>query len=85
MNIKLEKCDIRTWKNIPVFLDTSSANVDTPVLSLYQCVETRNVEVFKLLFQRLPLLRFNLFVISEAFATKVLFRGPNRWKSHFPP
>jgi hypothetical protein len=28
------------------FLDISSTNIDTPVLSLYQCVETRGIEAF---------------------------------------
>jgi hypothetical protein len=36
---------------------------------------------FWLSSQPLPHLRFNLFVISEIFTTKVVFSGPNRWKS----
>jgi hypothetical protein len=35
-----------------------------------QCAETRSLEVFQLLFQSLPHL-FDLFVISEIFATKM--------------
>jgi hypothetical protein len=37
------------------------------VPSLYQCFETRNIQVFWLLSQQLSYLRFNLFVISETF------------------
>jgi hypothetical protein len=51
------------------FLDISSTNIDTFVPSLYQCVETRSVQVFWLLPEPLPYLRFNLFVISETFST----------------
>jgi hypothetical protein len=32
----------------PLFLDVSSTNIDTLVPSLYQCVETRSIEVFLL-------------------------------------
>jgi hypothetical protein len=53
------------------FLHISSTNIDTLVPSLYQCVETRGIEVYRLLSQPLPHLRFNLFVISETFVTKV--------------
>jgi hypothetical protein len=49
----------------------SSTNADTLVPSLYQGVETRSTEVFCLLSQPLPHLRFNLFVISETFATQL--------------
>jgi hypothetical protein len=52
-----------------LFLDISSTNIDTLVPSLYQRVETRNIEVFWLLSQPFPNLRFNYFVISETFAT----------------
>jgi hypothetical protein len=38
-------CDNRTWKK-HLFLDISSTNIDTLVPSLYQCVETCNIEVF---------------------------------------
>jgi hypothetical protein len=41
-----------------LFLDISSANTDTPVPSFCQCVETRSIEVFWLLSQPLPHLRF---------------------------
>jgi hypothetical protein len=71
MDIKRKICDIRTWKN-HLFLDISSTNNETLVPSLCQCVETRSIEVFWLLSQPLPPLRFNL-VISETFA-KIL--GP---------
>jgi hypothetical protein len=58
------------WNLGKTFLDISSTNIDTLVPSLYQCVETRSKEVFLLLSQLLPHLRFNLVVISEKFATK---------------
>jgi hypothetical protein len=45
MDIKHKTCDIRILKK-HLFLDISSPNIDTLVPSLYQCVETRNVEVF---------------------------------------
>jgi hypothetical protein len=65
MDIKRKTCNIWTWgKNIYF-----STNIDTLVPSLYQCVETRSIEVFWLLSQPLPHLRFNLFVISETFVT----------------
>jgi hypothetical protein len=51
-----------------------STNTDTLVPSLYQCVKPRRIEVFSLFSQPLPYLRFNLFVISETFATP--FREP---------
>jgi hypothetical protein len=37
-----------------LFLDISSANISTLVPSLYQCVETRSIEIFWLLSQPLP-------------------------------
>jgi hypothetical protein len=70
MDIKPKTCDIRTYKK-HLFLDISSTNIDTFVPSLYQCVETRSIEVFVLLSQPLPHLRINLFVISETFATQL--------------
>jgi hypothetical protein len=45
MDIKRKTCDIRTWKKHLV-LDISSTNTDTLVPSLYQCVETRSIELF---------------------------------------
>jgi hypothetical protein len=68
MNIKRKPCDIRNWKK-HLLLDISSTNTATLIPSLYQCVETRGTEVFWLLSQPLPHLRFNLFVISETSAT----------------
>jgi hypothetical protein len=44
MDIKRKICDIRTWKK-HLFLDVSSTNIDTHVPSLYQCVETRSIEI----------------------------------------
>jgi hypothetical protein len=49
----------------------SSTNTDTLVPSFYQCVETRSTEVFWLLSQPLPHLRFNLLVISETLVTQL--------------
>jgi hypothetical protein len=70
MDIKCKTCDIQTWKK-HLFLNMSSIHTDTLVPSLYQCVETRSTEVFWLLSQPLPHLRFDLFVNSEAFATQL--------------
>jgi hypothetical protein len=70
MDIKCKTRDIRTWKK-HLILDMSSTDIDTLVPSLYQCVETRRMEVFRLLSQPLPHLRFNLFVISKTFATQL--------------
>jgi hypothetical protein len=50
MDIKCKTCDIWTWEK-HLFLDISSANIDTLVPSLYQCVETRSMGVFWLLSQ----------------------------------
>jgi hypothetical protein len=72
MDKKRKICDIRTWKKKKhLFLDISSTNINTLVPSLYQCVETRSIEVFWLLSQPLPHFRFTLFVIRETFATKM--------------
>jgi hypothetical protein len=81
MDSKRKKCDIRTWKK-HLFLDISSTNIDTLVPSLYQCVETHSMEVFWLLSQPLPHLRFNIFVISETFATQLWIDLRDK---HFPP
>jgi hypothetical protein len=53
MDIKRKTCDIETWGK-HLFLGISSTNIDTLVPSLYQCVETRSIEVFWLLSQSLP-------------------------------
>jgi hypothetical protein len=71
MNIKHKTCDIRIWGKKTFISDISSNHIETHVPSLYQCVETRSTEVFWLLSQPLPHLRFNLFVISEKFATQL--------------
>jgi hypothetical protein len=68
-----------------LFFDICSTNTDTIVPSLYQCVKTRSVEVFWLLSQPLPHLHFNLFVISETFAT-IFDPVVNCFTlQHFPP
>jgi hypothetical protein len=46
MDITRKTCYIRTWKKKHLFLAISSTNIDTLAPSLYQCVETRNIEVF---------------------------------------
>jgi hypothetical protein len=53
MDLKRKTCDIRTLEK-HLFLYISSTNTDTLVPSLYQCVETRSIEVFWLLSQPLP-------------------------------
>jgi hypothetical protein len=45
MDVKRKTRDIPTWTK-HLFLDISSTNIDTLVPSLYQCVETRGIEVF---------------------------------------
>jgi hypothetical protein len=70
MHTKRKACDIQTRKK-NLFLDISSTSIDTLVPSLYQCVETRSIEVFWLLSQPLPHLSFHLFVINKTFATQL--------------
>jgi hypothetical protein len=45
MDIKRRTCDIWNWENY-LFLAISSTNTDTLALYLYQCFETRSIEVF---------------------------------------
>jgi hypothetical protein len=54
-----------------IFLDISSTTIDTVVLPLCQCVETRSTEVFRLLSRPFPHLRFNFFFISEMFTAQL--------------
>jgi hypothetical protein len=49
MDIKRKACDIRTWKKTFISRHILT-NIDTPVPSLYQCVETRSIEVFLTVF-----------------------------------
>jgi hypothetical protein len=73
------------WYSNPeknVFLEISSTTIDTIVPMLYERIETRGIEVFWLLSQPLPHLRFNLFVISETFATQLWTALRDK---HFPP
>jgi hypothetical protein len=70
MDIKRKTCDIRTWKK-HLFLDISFTNNVILVSSLYQCMETSRIDVCWLLPQPHSHLRFNLFVISETFATQL--------------
>jgi hypothetical protein len=81
MDIKRKTCDIRTWKKY-LFFDISSTKINTLVPSHCQCAETRRIAVFWLLSQPLPHLRFNLFLISETFATQLWTALRDR---HFPP
>jgi hypothetical protein len=74
MDIKCKTCEIETW-------NISSTNIDTLVPSLYQGIKIPSIEIFRLLPQPLQHLCFNFFIISETFATKLLFSGPNRWRS----
>jgi hypothetical protein len=77
MDMKRKTCDIRNWTK-HVFLFISPTNIDKNLSPLlYQRVETLSAEVFWLLSQPLPHLRFNLFVISETFATKVAISRPS--------
>jgi hypothetical protein len=68
---KVQHMILETEKKRHLFLYISSNNIDTILPSLYQCVETRSIEVFRLLSQQLPHFRFSLFVISKIFTTKV--------------
>jgi hypothetical protein len=70
MDIQRKTCDIRTWKK-HLFLDISSANTDTLVPSLHQCVEIHGIEIFWLMSQSLPYLRFNALASSGTFATQL--------------
>jgi hypothetical protein len=83
MDVKHKTRYIQTWKK-HLFPNVSSTNTDTLVPLLYCCIKTCSIEVFLLLSQPLLHLCFNLFVISETFATKVVFSRPNRWKSVGP-
>jgi hypothetical protein len=62
MDIRHKTCDIGTWKK-HLFLDMSSANIDTLVLLLYQCVETCSIEIL-------------LTVISATCASSATFEHP---------
>jgi hypothetical protein len=84
--MKRKTCNIRNWTKY-LFLDISSTNIDTLAPSLYQCVETRRIEVFRLLYQPLPHLLFNVFVISETSATnhaRLLPRLSKSWTVLLP-
>jgi hypothetical protein len=54
--MKRKTCIIRTWKK-HLYLNIST-NIDTLVPSLHQCVKIRSIEIFLLLSQPLPHLRF---------------------------
>jgi hypothetical protein len=62
-----------------LFLDISSTTIDTLVTSLYQCVETRSIEVFWLLSQSLP---FQPRRSWENFSTQLWAALRDK---HFPP
>jgi hypothetical protein len=67
MDIKRNTCDIPAWEK-HLFLAVSFTSIDTHVPSLQHCVETHSIEVFWLLSQSLPHLRFNLLFIAETFS-----------------
>jgi hypothetical protein len=54
-----------------LFLDVSFTNIHTLVTSLYQCVEIRSVEVLLTAASANSAHRFNVFLISEMFATQL--------------
>jgi hypothetical protein len=68
-HIKRKACNVRTWKE-HLFFNISSTNIDTLVPSLCQWVETHSVEVFCLLYEPFPHLRFNPFVLKRNFTTE---------------
>jgi hypothetical protein len=76
MDVKRKAYDIRTWKK-HLLLDISSTNIDTAVPSLYRCVETRSTEVFWLVSQPLPHLRFNFFFNSKTPVDKMAISRPS--------
>jgi hypothetical protein len=82
IDIKRKTFDIRTWKEKHLFLDTSSTNIDTLAPSLYQCVETRSIDIFWMLSPPFPRLRFNVFVIRETSATQLWTALRDKY---FPP
>jgi hypothetical protein len=79
MYIKRETCDIWTLEK-HLFFDISYTNIGTLIPSLYQYVETHSIEVFWLLSQPLPHLRFN----SSSWAKRLLPRW-NRFKQQTLP
>jgi hypothetical protein len=71
IDIKRKTCDTRTWEK-HLFLDISSTNTDTLVPSHFTSAsKPASQKSFWLLSQPLPHLRFNVFVVSETFASKV--------------
>jgi hypothetical protein len=70
MDIKRRTCHIRVWKKKEhLFLDISTTSI-TLVSSLYQCIETRNTEVFFTVVSSISALPLqSLLVFSEKFAT----------------
>jgi hypothetical protein len=56
MDMICKRRDIWNWKK-HLFLNISSTNIDTLVPLLYQSIETRSIEVSRLLSQPLPFLR----------------------------
>jgi hypothetical protein len=49
-----------------LLLDISSTNIDTFVLSLYHCVETRSISFLTVIFAI-----FNILVINETFGIQL--------------
>jgi hypothetical protein len=68
MDTKCKIYDVHTWKK--TFISRHILHQHWYACpSLYQCVETCSMEVYWLFSQTLRHSRFNLFVISETFAT----------------
>jgi hypothetical protein len=67
MDTKRKMCDFRNWQKRLFFY------IDTLVPSLYQFVESRNIEEFWLFSEPLP----HLWVISETFTAKMAIFPPS--------
>jgi hypothetical protein len=81
IDIIRKTCDIRTWKKI-MSRHILHQHWYTCTIVLPVRRNPRNIEVFWMLSQPLPHLRFNVFVISETTVTQL-------WRAlrdkHFPP
>jgi hypothetical protein len=70
MDIRRKMYDTRIWKEAFISQHPQSTLIHLSP-SLYQYVETHSIEVFWLLPQPFPHLRFNI-IIGETFSTKVV-------------
>jgi hypothetical protein len=80
MDIKRKTCDIQTWEK-HLFLDISSTNIDTLVPLLYQCIETRSIEVIWLFFSQFCTSISTSSSSAKCLPPRWIFNGPNRWRS----